>query len=358
MQIRNLLIVPLFSAWVFSACAALCVAQQPAAPQQPAQSAAPSAAPASGGAATAQPNAATVPPSAGELSLDYVLGPDDALVVHAYEMEDQIPDSPVLVERDGTIPLPVLGKVKAEGLTVQQLQETLVDRLKRYVREPRVNITIAKFRSEPVFVAGAFRAPGIYQLEQHKTLLDLITAVGMQPDASHTIKITRRLDYGPIPLASAVQQPGAKTTTAEIDISSVKEGTNPVGNLDLKPYDVIFAKQAEMIYVLGDVNKSGPLEVGDHETLSVLQVLSMSGGLAPQANLEKAVVLRPALDVNKKTAIPVNVKRILATRDEDFALKPNDILYVPQKSGMGQALQKAALIALPLIPTFLYLFLR
>ena len=138
----------------------------------------------------------------------------------------------------------------------------------------------------------------------------------------------------------------------------MKEGTNPVGNLDLKPYDVISAKQAEMIYVLGDVNKSGPLEVGEHESLSVLQVLSMSGGLDQQASLEKVVVLRPNLDVNKKTKIPVNVKRILATTDEDFALRPNDILYVPRKSGVGPVLEKAALIALPMIPTFLYLFLR
>ncbi|MBV8070126.1 MAG: polysaccharide biosynthesis/export family protein [Acidobacteriaceae bacterium] len=315
-------------------------------------------------ATAAQPPAATstsasvLPPSSGALSLDYVLGPDDALAIHAYEMEDEIPERPVIVERDGTVLLPVLGKIKAEGLTVQQLEEALADRLKRYVRQPRVNIAIVRFRSEPIFVEGAFKAPGIYQLQEHRTLLDLITAIGLQPDASHTLRVTRRLEYGAIPLTSAVQQTGAKTTTADIDISAVKEGTNPVANLDLKPYDVITAKQAEMIYVLGDVTKSGPLEVGEHDSLSILQVLSMSGGTTPDAHLEKAFVLRPSLQTNKKTQIPVNVKRILAARDEDFALRPNDILYVPRKSGAGPFIQKLAYVALPMIPTFIYLFLR
>lgn len=302
--------------------------------------------------------ASVLPPSSGPLSLDYVLGPDDALIVHAYDMEDEIPPRPVLVERDGTVPIALLGRMKAEGLTLQQLEEAITDKLKRYVRQPRVSVSIVRFRSEPIFVEGAFRAPGIYQLQEHRTLLELISAVGLQPDCSHMLKVTRRLEYGAIPLTSAVQQPGAKTTSAEIDISSVKEGTNPVGNLELKPYDVISAKQAEMIYVLGDVSKSGPLEVGDHESLSVLQVLSLSGGMTADANVEKAFVLRPTLETNKKTQIPVNVKRILSARDEDFALKPNDILYIPRKSGTGAFLQKLAYVALPMIPTFAYLFLR
>lgn len=312
----------------------------------------PSAVPAAG------PAASVVPTSSGALSLDYVLGPDDALLIHAYEMEDEIPALPVLVERDGTVPIPVLGRVKAEGFTLQQFQETITEKLKRYVREPHVSVSIIRFRSEPVFVEGAFRAPGIYQLQEHKTLLDVITAIGLQPDASHVVTVTRRLEYGAIPLTSAVQQPGAKTTTAEIDISSVKEGTNPVGNLDLKPYDVISAKQAEMIYVLGQVGKSGPLEVGERESLSVLQVLSLSGGATADANVQKAYVLRPSLETNKKTQIPVNVKRILSARDEDFALKPNDILYIPRKSGTGEFLQRLAYMAIPMIPTFTYLFLQ
>ncbi len=273
-------------------------------------------------------------------------------------MEDEIPDRPVMVERDGALQLPVLGNIKAEGLTVQQLEEAIADKLKRYVRQPRVSISIVRFRSEPIFVEGAFKAPGIYQLQQHKTLLDLITAVGVQPDASHRLKITRRLEFGALPLISAVQQPGSKTTSAEIDISAIKDGSNPVGNLDLKPYDVISAKQAERIYVLGDVTKAGPLELGEHETLSVLQVLSLSGGATADASLANALVLRPSLESNRKAQIPVNLKRILDTRDEDIALKPNDILYVPPKSGAGPFLEKMAYIAMPMIPTFLYLFLH
>lgn len=317
-----------------------------------------SASPSAGQASGANSATSVLPPSSGSLSLDYVLGPDDALLIHAYDMEDEIPPRPVVVERDGIVPIPLLGRVKAEGFTVQQLEEAITDKLKRYVRQPHVSVGIVRFRSEPIFVEGAFRAPGIYQLQDHRTLLELISSVGLQPDCSHILKVTRRLDYGAIPLTSAVQQPGAKTTSAEIDISSVKEGTNPVGNLELKPYDVVSVKQAEMIYVLGNVSKAGPLEVGDHESLSVLQVLSLSGGMSSDASLDKAFVLRPTLETNKKTQIPVNVKRILSARDEDFALKPNDILYIPRKSGTGVFLQRMAYVALPMIPTFIYLFLR
>src|SRR5437764_14477899 len=90
----------------------------------------------------------------------YVLGVNDQILIRAFEVEE-ISDKPFRIDSEGFVILPLLGKVKAGGLTVQELEADLVKRLKTYVREPQVTITLVQFRSEPVFFVGAFKSPGI-----------------------------------------------------------------------------------------------------------------------------------------------------------------------------------------------------
>ncbi len=259
----------------------------------------------------------------------YILGPGDQLLIRAFEMPE-ISDRVYRIDGDGNINVPVLGKIPAGGRRIEQLEADMLDRLRQYVRSPQVTITVVQYRSEPVFFVGAFRAPGIYPLEGARTLVEMLSVVGgLQPYASRRIKITRRKEFGKIPLPGAQVSPDGEFSTAEINIGSLRGSVSPSEDIALQPFDVLTAERAEMIYVAGAVRSAGGFEPAEREYLTVLQVLAMAGGLAENAKPKNARVLRPVLDTSRRAEIPLDLERILQGKDSDFRLMPNDTLYVP-----------------------------
>jgi polysaccharide export outer membrane protein len=89
----------------------------------------------------------------------YVLGPDDQVTIHALDAEE-ISGKPVRIDAGGYIHLPLVGRIKAADLTVEQLENEIATRLKVYVKKPEVAITVGEFRSQPVSVIGSVRNPG------------------------------------------------------------------------------------------------------------------------------------------------------------------------------------------------------
>lgn len=287
----------------------------------------------------------------------YVLGVGDQITIRAFEVEE-ISDKPYRIESDGNINLPILGRLHAAGLTVEQLEAELTQRLKSLVKNPQVTINVVQFRSEPVFLVGAFKAPGIYPLDGGRTLVEMLTGIGgLQPNASRRIKVTRRIEFGMIPLPNATLDSDGKTSSVEISIGSLRDNVNPKEDIQLQPFDVISVPQAEMVYVNGDVGKVGGIELGERDSISVTQLITMAGGLGKDAAPEKTRVLRPILDSSRRAEIPINLKKILDGSASDFPLLPNDVLYVPSHSHR-QFLTTAALIGVPLIPTIILLVLR
>jgi polysaccharide export outer membrane protein len=225
----------------------------------------------------------------------------------------------------------LLGRIRAGGMTVQELETDLVRRLREYVREPQVIVIVTQFRSEPVFFVGAFKNPGIYPLQGRRTLVEMLTALGgLLPNASRHIKITRRSEYGAIPLPNALDDPEKKISTVEISMGSLRENVNPAEDILLQPYDVISVERAELIYMNGEIGKASGLELGERDSISITQALTLSGGFSRDANQTKVRVLRPVENTNRRAEIEINVKRIFEGKDNDFPLLPNDLLYVPR----------------------------
>jgi protein involved in polysaccharide export with SLBB domain len=179
---------------------------------------------------------------------------------------------------------------------------------------------------------GAFQKPGIYALQSGQTnLLELLSAVGgLQANTTRRIKVTRRLEQGRIPLANAIDDPDSKTSSVEISLNRLMESPNPAENVTLEPYDVLHASRAEMVFVSGEVGKTGGYPLEERESLSVIQLLTLAGGLSKDADAGRARILRPILDTTRRAEIPLNVKRIMAGQENDYPLMANDILIVPR----------------------------
>jgi len=304
--------------------------------------------------AVAQQNPAAV---ADMIRPTYVLGPGDQIVIRANEMED-ISDKPFRIDADGFINLPVLGKTRAGGRSVQELEADLVERLKMFVRTPQVIVTVVQFRSEPVFFVGAFKSPGIYPLLGRRTLVEMLASIGgLQPNASRRIKVTRRDEVGKIPLANAIEDPVAKVSSVEISMGSLRENVNPAEDIALQPFDVVTVERAEMVYVNGELGKVGAFELGERDFISIAQVLSLAGGLTKNADAKKARILRPVMNTSRRAEISIDLTKVLKGETNDFPLLPNDVLYVP-RSRKNQVWSTVGYVAIPLIPTLIFLAIR
>src|SRR5919106_3450422 len=69
----------------------------------------------------------------------YVLGPDDQIAIHALDLPD-ISDKPQRLDPNGDIRLPLIGRIHAGGMTVEELENELIEKLKAYLHEPDVSV--------------------------------------------------------------------------------------------------------------------------------------------------------------------------------------------------------------------------
>lgn len=310
-------------------------------------------------AGTPNPAAQNTPQPAQQLPPDtlrpnYVLGPNDQILIRAPEAEE-IDNRPFRIDGDGNINLPLVGHIHAAGMSLQELEADLVKRLREYIREPQVFVTVVQFRSEPVFFVGLFAKPGVYPLQGNRTLVEMLSTVGgLQRDAARRIKITRHEEYGPIPLPDAVVDPEKKISTVEVSIGSLTQNMNPAENILLQPYDEISVGRAELVYVNGEVGRVGGIDLAERDTIPIAQVLSQAGGFTRDAKKNKVRILRPVEGTSRRYVIEVDVADLFDGKGLDIPLQPGDIVYVP-RSYSRQFWQTFSSVALPMLPYILYI---
>lgn len=259
----------------------------------------------------------------------YALGPGDQLLIRAIDLEE-LDNKPAVVDRRGFIDLPVVGKIKAGGLTQDQLEALLKTRLSDVLVHPDVSVSVVEVHSQSVSILGAVTTPGVHLLTGDKTLVEVLSlAGGLRPDAGNTVMITRRQEWGPIPLPNAKPDSTGQYTVASVDTRSIMAANNPAENILIKPDDVISVPRADIIYVIGAVKKPGGFALNDNGTRSALQILALAEGLERTAAGDRAKIMRGIPNSTDRTEIPIDLKKILAGKTTDVSLKPDDILFVP-----------------------------
>lgn len=161
------------------------------------------------------------------------------------------------------------------------------------------------------------------------------------------------MEWGGIPLPSARTDVGGRYSVAEVNLQALLEGKNPELNIPIMPHDVITVLRASMIYVIGDVHKSGGFVMTERFRISVLQALSLAEGLQTTAAPGNARIIRGAVDGAERKEMAVDVKRILGDQTQDVILEPDDILFIPTRTekkaflrGLEAAIQTGTGIAI------------
>jgi polysaccharide biosynthesis/export protein len=276
---------------------------------------------------------------ANEVRSTYLLGPEDELQISGPELEE-ISTKTFRVDGEGDIQVPLVGRVHVAGMTVQGAEQEINKRLSSYIRHPQVALDVKELRSQPASILGAVNTPGVHQVEGHKTLMEMISmAGGIRQDAGYSIRITRQVEWGCIPLPGATVDPSGKYSVAEVNLKDIMEAKRPEQNIQVFPHDVITVPKGELVYVTGAVKKSGGFVLNERQNISVLQAISLAEGLGQTPDTKHAKILRMTPGADQRTEIAVNLRGILQGKEKDVSLQGNDILFVPDNTGKKVALR-------------------
>jgi polysaccharide biosynthesis/export protein len=271
----------------------------------------------------------------------YLLGAGDQILIRASNVPD-ISEKPIRIDLNGFFNMPMIGRVEAGGLTVDQLQDEIAKRLKVYLEEPDVAVSVVEYQSQPVSVFGEVTTPGVHQLQGRKTLVEILAMTGgVKPEAGPTVRITRRLENGRIPLPGAKDDPSGKFSVAELELKPLVQAKTPQNDIEIEPYDIISVPKAEFVYIAGDVTKSGALTLTERPTMLIMEALSSTGGVTKTSDAKRARILRSVPGSSRREQVPVDIARIMNGKSEDVELQAGDILFVP-----GSTSKKATMRAL------------
>lgn len=248
---------------------------------------------------------------------DYVVGPQDVLTINSFDQADL--SGRFAVDADGTFTFPLIGRVKAGGLTLRQIEAELKKRLKddKYFVNPQLSVAVEQFKSQKIFIVGEVRTPGAYPLSGDMSLIEALARAGSTlPSASGEALIVH--------LA-----PGQ--TTADV-LASAKDAGNMVRvnlrdlesgvlsqNAVLRDGDTIFVPRALSVYVFGQVKNPGAYSLQQNK-MTVLQALSLAGGVTDNGSTNRIKIVR--MVKGDKAEIRVKLGDIV---------QPGDTIIVPER---------------------------
>ena len=264
----------------------------------------------------------------------YHIGPRDVLSITIHAGGELQSQADLTVSAEGKINVPFIGIVRAEELTVPQLEALIGEPLAEdYFVNPEVNISIKEYHSLQYYISGAVKLPGLYEMTSRASLMELIAkAGGMVPERGNVAYIlrsgTRELSAGQ-KVESLIQ----KSEPLRVDLTQLLDRGDMTQNLDLLSGDVVYIplqkalNASELkIYLEGEVKNPG---IYDYRPgLTVLHACIMAGGFAKHAAPNRTKIIRQNGDDTE--IIKINLKEVKDGEIPDVKLKPGDRIHIPE----------------------------
>lgn len=248
---------------------------------------------------------------------EYRIGPRDMVAIRVFEEPELNVD--VRVNEDGSIRLPLVGSVPAEGLTENELAARLKTILESdLLQRASVSVEVTEFRSRPISVLGAVRQPGSLNFSGRLTLLEAITAAGgLAENHGESIFVLRRATNG-------------LTDQVSIPIKDLLVRADPDVNIPIFANDLINVPAAVevTVYCLGEVATPGALSFQSTEHITLLAAIARAGGLTDRAS--KKILIRRQRTGGEPQEIWVSYKHIIAGRTPDPELHQGDVVIVKE----------------------------
>ena len=236
---------------------------------------------------------------------EYIVGPQDVLNVRIYG-EDRL-SGKIRIDNDGTFPFEYLGRVKAEGMTTEQIEVYLSKALgDGYLRHPQVSVEVIEHRSQSVFVTGEVRSPNKYMLPGNSTLMDVLTLAGsVTPNAGNWVQITHARQGADVLGPSASVEYDTRVNLRDIQ-------TGKAQNIKMRDGDTIFVPKADRVWVVGEVRT--PQGVVYEEGMTVFEAIAAAGGITQKGSNSRIEIVR--IENGQRKAIDAKQTDILRPGDQ------------------------------------------
>lgn len=246
--------------------------------------------------------------------------PGDSLKIMVYREPDL--SGEFLIDDNGFIQYPLVGSLNVSEKHSEEIAAEISDALKKYIIDPQVTVSHQRKEAKMgdilknITLIGETRRPGTYDVVPHLTLTQIIAeAGGFTPVAdTQRIKIIR--------VENGVQ----KVYLYSVDAIHNAEIIDPLleaGDKIIVPVEV---KDVNSVAILGEVRKAGMYEVTKGITL--MRLIAKAGGFTPLAATSKVRIVRE--ENGRKNVYVYNAGDIISGLAEDPALKPGDMIFIPE----------------------------
>lgn len=261
----------------------------------------------------------------------YLIGNTDQLSIAFWQQPDLNRD--VRVGENGMITLPVIGEIKAAGLTTSELAKRIIQQMSIYnTPVSQATVTVTSFNSHSVVVAGQVQTPGTYRYERIPDIWQVILDAGGPTAASDLTRVT------------VVRKSGDKSSVIDIDLYRIiKDGdlTKAPGlvpgdlvNVPLSNYGTAMALSAEpafqgrnIFFIFGQVTEQGPRNL--EEGMDVLDAIAVARGITADADLKNVRVI--IKDAKLSSVVRIDLDRYTKNGGPRLLLHPEDTIIIPAR---------------------------
>ena len=234
------------------------------------------------GVSAAEHGRAAPPAAAAETAASaplIMLGPGDAVTVQLYGRPEF--NTTAYIADDGTIPIPLAGRVPIDGLSPADAGAKIAKALKdgQFLVDPQVTVFVQQSRSQMVSVLGAVHTPGRYQIESSSTVLDAVArAGGINVDGADVVFLLRPGKDGAI-------------ERTPINLKGLQRDANePLPTLTVKGGDSVYVPLAEQFYVYGAVHAPNMYRL--ERGMTVEQAITRCGGITDKGSRRRIEIRR------------------------------------------------------------------
>jgi polysaccharide export outer membrane protein len=256
------------------------------------------------------------------------IGPGDT--VHVKVLEAPELEQSTRVTDAGALTLILGGRVQVAGLTPAEaaiaIEKVLVEG--HYLLTPHVSVTTEQTATQNVTILGQVRSPGSYPITTPRPILDVLALAGGLNDVAQR-KVT-------------IQRHSTKERVDYVLSNSANAALD--ANVNVYPGDTVLVPKADVVYVLGDVNRPGGIAIVTNDSkLSALQALSLAGGTPPNAVPSHARLIRKQAD-GTHVEQQLQLSAMQKGKEPDIPLQGDDIIYVPFSYARNMAVGAGSLV--------------